>query len=301
MACVAVGLHQLRYFVTVTDMAQVSAAARVLHIAQPALSQSLRSLERDLGVTLLVRHTRGVTPTAAGERFLQHARVAIRAADDAVEAARSANGGRVNLTLGAASAPMVSALIAGFRSACPDVTVTWHELTFLTEMRAARDGDVDISFVLVPYGEPTLELEGLWTMPPALYCGWDHPLARRGSVRFEDVAEETMPAQHPAVPDEFADHFYLTARRGYRPRTSANPPSTVNEAFALIASGQAIAISPIGITPPPDMPAAAAVVPMLDVPPFELSMLYRTRNDEPGLGAFLAHARGLRRALRTDA
>lgn len=65
----AVSLQQLRYFVAVSEERQITAAARRLHMAQPALSQAIHALERDLGVDLPERGRQGVTPTAAGARF----------------------------------------------------------------------------------------------------------------------------------------------------------------------------------------------------------------------------------------
>ncbi len=59
-------LRQLRYFVGIVDAGSVSRASQALHIAQPALSQQISRLEDELGVQLLARSVRGVTPTAAG-------------------------------------------------------------------------------------------------------------------------------------------------------------------------------------------------------------------------------------------
>jgi LysR family nitrogen assimilation transcriptional regulator len=56
----------LRYFVSIVDWKSMSKAAERLHVAQPALSQQIASLEADLDVQLLIRSTRGVDATAAG-------------------------------------------------------------------------------------------------------------------------------------------------------------------------------------------------------------------------------------------
>lgn len=66
--------RQLRYLVTIIDEGSFSKAATTLHIAQPALSQHIFNLEQELDATLLVRSSRGVTPTPAGEVLYQHAR-----------------------------------------------------------------------------------------------------------------------------------------------------------------------------------------------------------------------------------
>src|SRR3954451_9157492 len=83
-----VELRHVRYLAAAAEAGQVSLAARRLHMAQPALSQALRGLERELGVALLHRHARGVELTDAGEAFLAKARIAIAATDEAIQAAR---------------------------------------------------------------------------------------------------------------------------------------------------------------------------------------------------------------------
>src|SRR5262245_7516701 len=65
-------LRQLKYFVTVVDAGNMTRAAEELHVAQTALGMQIRQLEEDLGVALLVRHSRGVEPTKAGS--LLHSR-----------------------------------------------------------------------------------------------------------------------------------------------------------------------------------------------------------------------------------
>src|SRR5213592_4473320 len=73
MAGAAVHLRYLRYFVAVGETRNLSRAAAQLHVAQPALSRQIRDLERELGVELLERHPKGVTPTPAGEALIHGA------------------------------------------------------------------------------------------------------------------------------------------------------------------------------------------------------------------------------------
>lgn len=77
-------------FVSVIETGSFSAAARRLGVGQPAVSKSIALLEERLGVRLLLRSTRGLTPTDAGQRLYEHARTAIDAADEAELAARGA-------------------------------------------------------------------------------------------------------------------------------------------------------------------------------------------------------------------
>lgn len=81
-------VRQMRYFVAIAEEGSLSAAAHRLRVAQPSLSQQVIGLERELGVTLLDRSPRGVTPTASGEVLLHHARRVIEAMEAAREAVR---------------------------------------------------------------------------------------------------------------------------------------------------------------------------------------------------------------------
>lgn len=173
--------------------------------------------------------------------------------------------------------------------AFPEVEVIVRVVSFVTELSAIRDGEVDVGFVFPLYREPTVELEPVARVPAVVHCGWETNLARERRVRFHQVAEEAMPARHPAVPDEFADLFHLTAVRGRPPPTVEETPTTVEETVALLATGRAIAISPAGVrfaTPSP-----VATVPLLDVPPFVLSRAYRTGERPPAVEAFLRYVR----------
>lgn len=70
----SMSIRAMQCFVAVVSTGSISRAAAALHVAQPALSLQIRNLEEDLGVVLLHRSARGVTPTAAGSRLLAHAR-----------------------------------------------------------------------------------------------------------------------------------------------------------------------------------------------------------------------------------
>jgi DNA-binding transcriptional LysR family regulator len=80
-------------FVRVVETGSFSAAARLLNVGQPAISKTVAQLEERLGVRLLMRSTRGLSPTEAGQSFYDRARRAIEEADEAELAARGAGAG----------------------------------------------------------------------------------------------------------------------------------------------------------------------------------------------------------------
>lgn len=78
-------LSQMRYFMEIAKTGNISAAARNLYLSQPSLSQSIRNLEEELGIPLLVRHPKSVSLTDAGEQFLIHATRIVGSADQLQE------------------------------------------------------------------------------------------------------------------------------------------------------------------------------------------------------------------------
>jgi DNA-binding transcriptional LysR family regulator len=80
-------------FVRVVEAGSFSAAAQLLNVGQPAVSKSVAQLEDRLGVRLLIRSTRGLTPTEAGQNFYERARRVVEEADEAEQAARGTGGG----------------------------------------------------------------------------------------------------------------------------------------------------------------------------------------------------------------
>ncbi len=85
----AVELRQLEYFVAVAELLHFGRAAERLHIGQPAVSQQVRRLERELGAPLFDRSSRSVSLTAAGRALLPEARAVLAAADRARDAAHA--------------------------------------------------------------------------------------------------------------------------------------------------------------------------------------------------------------------
>ncbi|MGQ4273826.1 LysR family transcriptional regulator [Terrihabitans sp. B22-R8] len=82
-------IRQLRYFMQVAESGNFSRAAEILRVAQPSLSQQIKNLELELGVELLVRHSRGVTPTEVGLRLYEHAQRIVTETERAREVVRT--------------------------------------------------------------------------------------------------------------------------------------------------------------------------------------------------------------------
>jgi LysR family nitrogen assimilation transcriptional regulator len=122
----AMNLRRLKYFVKIVDIGSLTQAADVLHIAQPALSQQLATLEGEVRQQLLLRTKRGVTPTEAGKVLYRHAQLILRQCDqaqvDMVAAGRGLSGAvSVGLAPGTAAATLALPLLRIVRARHPGV------------------------------------------------------------------------------------------------------------------------------------------------------------------------------------
>src|SRR5689334_528121 len=103
-------VRQLRYFVKIIELKSVSRAAEVLHIAQPALGLQVRKLEDELHTQLLIRHSRGVEPTAAGRLLHDRSVEILRAVEEAKQEIRDFAGpplGLINIAMTPSTHPRI--------------------------------------------------------------------------------------------------------------------------------------------------------------------------------------------------
>jgi DNA-binding transcriptional LysR family regulator len=189
-------LRQLRSFVAVAEELHFRRAAERLHLAQPSVSQQVRTLEASLGVRLLERDRRGVVLTAAGAALLDEARELVARADRAAALAIAVGSGkqgslRLSLTR-SLTGGIAGAIADAFRSRYPDVDLDLSVGTTVLHVEQLHAGAIDVGFVRPPLGDPGLEELPLAREPLVCVLPKGHRLARRASVTREDVAEEPL-------------------------------------------------------------------------------------------------------------
>src|SRR5882762_10452799 len=160
-----VNLRRLRYFVKIVDIGSLTQAAEVLHIAQPALSQQLITLESEFQQQLLVRTKRGVTATEAGATLYRHAQLILRQYEQAQADVKSAGqtlSGSVSVGLapGTGASALSLPLLTSVRARHPDILLYINENFGTTLSELIMNGRMDMA---VLYGFKTLP--GLDYMP----------------------------------------------------------------------------------------------------------------------------------------
>ncbi|SIS86633.1 LysR family transcriptional regulator [Phaeovulum vinaykumarii] len=149
-------LRQFRYFIAIVEDGSVSAAARRLNIAQPALSLHLRNMEAELGTRLLVRSPRGVTPTDAGRLLCERGRHLLDAVEDTLAAVRAfdaAPEGEVQIGLPGTLAELLAApLVLAMRRRFPKVRLRVAEAMSGFVRGWLAEGRVDLGLIYMPMG-----------------------------------------------------------------------------------------------------------------------------------------------------
>ena len=289
-------LRHLRYFVAVAEEGQITAAAQKLHLAQPALSEAIAQLERELGVDLFRRNHRGVTLTPAGEVLLTKARAAIEAADDAALAARSlARAGRGVLRFGFLGIPpseKAPELFARFHASHTEVEIAFRELGFPSRSTVAWLADVDIALCFSPTPHPDVEICALRAEPRLVLVSQEHRLADCEEVVVADVLDETYLGFHPSVDPTWAGFWRLDDHRERPPqRVTHDEPSSAWELVALIPAGRGIAtIAHSSAILVPEVIPGLAVIPLSDANPAVLALAYHKDTCNPLVHAFVALA-----------
>ena len=151
-------IRRLRYFVKIIDLGSLTGAAEVLHIAQPALSQQLSTLEEEFKQRLVIRTKQGVTPTAAGLVLYRHAQTILRQLDQACSDVSSAGenlSGSVSIGLapGTAASALALPLLKAVRASHPDIVLYINENFGTTLSELIMNGRMDMA---VLYGFNTV-------------------------------------------------------------------------------------------------------------------------------------------------
>ena len=188
-------VRQMKYFVTIVDSASFSQASRLLNIAQPALSQQISRLEYDIGAPLLLRSSRGVSPTSAGVILYRHAKSILRQIDYAMTSTRDSNEiiqGRVTLGLPPTTICQLGVqIVERVRRNFPGILLNLVEGLSGHLQRQAIAGDLDLAVIFAQEAIPGWDAVALLREELFLVCPKDErffPLTTT-SVSLRDVAK----------------------------------------------------------------------------------------------------------------
>lgn len=269
-----VTLRQVEAFLAVAEEQHFGRAAARLHVSSPWLSQTIKDLERILGVRLLSRTTRSVALTNAGTIFASLAGRAVRDLETAV-ASVAEHGRRRQITLGytiGAGLDLVPDLLRTFTAKHPDITVTTREFDFADPSAGLREREVDIAVIRPPIGLTGLVSIDLLTEQRVACLPDAHQLAGRETVRVEELLREPIVAAPPS-PGPWRDYWILADYRTSPALVVAEAP-TFDAELHLVARGIGISVSAMAASRWYRRPGVA-FVPISDLEPCRVALAWQ--------------------------
>lgn len=174
--------HQLQGFVQVAQEGSFTRAAEKLYLTQPALSQQVKALEVELGVSLFERRNRQIYLTEVGHRVLQRAQEMLAMVEQIrqdVAAYQGVQTGRVQIgTSDTTCLYVLPSLIQSFRHQFPNIDIHLTNKPSVEVAALLREGLVDFGIVTMPLKAPDLEMQRLAWREDVIICHPSHPLAQ---------------------------------------------------------------------------------------------------------------------------
>ena len=280
-------LRHLRSFAVLAEERHFGRAAARLHIAQPALSQQIKQLERELGVSLFTRSTRRVEPTEAGLRFAEHARTVlgdVARAEADMEQLASGHAGRVSVGfIGTATYDVLPRVAREVRRELPDVELELHgELLSPQLVTGLADHTFDVALLRPdPLNSVNLTLRPLRAEPLVAVLPAHHPLAGRRRIPLSALADEAF-VMHPSGHRSSMHEQVLRAcaAAGFEPTVVTEVGETAT-LVVFVAAGLGVALVPapvrsLGLD-------GVAYVSLSDPPSVDLALATRADDHSPAV------------------
>jgi LysR family transcriptional regulator, low CO2-responsive transcriptional regulator len=232
-----VSLRQLRAFTEVARRLSFTAAAKALHLTQPAVSMQIRQLEQAAGLPLVEQLGRRVHLTDAGRELLRYAAGIsdlLREADDAMKALQGIGGGELSIAVTSTAKYFAPRLLAEFRRRHPEVRLRLAVSNREAVVRALSENTVDLAVMGRPPRGLDTEASAFAKHPIVVIAAPGHPLAARRRVPLETLAGETFIIRERGSGTRAAmEHVF--AERGFRVRETMEMSSNETIKQAVMA------------------------------------------------------------------
>lgn len=238
-------LRQLRYFVKVVECGNVTRASEALHIAQPAISQQMRNLERDLEMQLLERSVQGVAPTAAGLTLYRHAIELLRQADSTRELLRQDAEfpqGRVSVAMPSSAARLVAIPLARMiRDRYPGIALELLEAPSTELLSLLASGRVELAVVVDAVDTRGVAVQHLLNEELYLIAWPEFPMPNE-PVAIAELAR--MPLLLPSVPNTIRSRVDWALREAGLPYEVLFEASSTGLLFAAVVARLGVTVLP---------------------------------------------------------
>lgn len=279
---------QLEYFASVAKHLSFTQASEECHVAQPAISQQIQALEKELGFTLLDRTTHGVSLTNAGGAYYREITSILESLDRTARKARAISQGKAGtLSVGITNSGQTSILgiLEKFASANPEIEISLRRANSKDQCRQLTENvfDTTLTATICAAAHKEIEFSGKTTDRLCIAVSRNHPLASRKSLTTEDLRR---------FPHIIADHDgdgLIHATYPYLRDSSDTPIIRVEDQ----GIGLATMLLGFGIEAMPEtvVPAIQSGYALCNVTDYEASMetgwAYLSGNHNPALETFI--------------
>lgn len=284
--------RRLEVFVMLIDMGGFKQAAEALFITQPALSQQIARLEKDLGVRLIDRSSRPITMTEAGKEFYFRSRKVLDAMQGVAQLLDDSRGvqfGRVRIGIVPAMLFGTPArAVRSFMEKHPEAEVSLMNIGTSQLIEELEQGGVDVAILLTQPKLKDLSSVALFSEEYLVCLPSGHPLAEQTEVSFAELRDDTI-LQGPrlANPDGFDSVVAACMAAGFSPRSRSVIGSYLDHA-GMVSAGMGVSFAPISFEGflPRGVVARRLVAPTVG---FTVSVSWYERRLESVGRAFVAH------------
>jgi DNA-binding transcriptional LysR family regulator len=242
--------HQLRSFVATAEELSITAAARRVHLSQPALSRQIQSLEEELGVALFDRVKQRIHLTAAGRFFLDRARQILCDAETSSQQVREQFGdGKRTIRLGFLTIfldDLVAPAVKALRKSHPRGAVALYELSPQAQIDRLRNDELDLALLgnLAEEDRSRFAVRSLMRNAMAAVLPEDHRLARRRQLDLKELAGDPFVSLSDAVfPGRRQFLRGICRMRGFEPDI-AEECDSLPLLLAAVSGGAGVALLP---------------------------------------------------------
>ncbi len=279
-------IRRLRHFLVLAEEKNFHRAATRLYLSQPALSQSLKALEEELGVQLVERRPFRLTP--AGEVLWAEGQRLLEAAEALKERVRRAGQGVLRFGVPENLLPDLMPLLDALRRGLGQA-LEIRELHTPDQVRALKAGVLDYGLAGLRVDDPGIAREPLFTIPMVVALPEDHPLAREEAVSLAALKEEGfLLFSRERLPPLHEAYMAVFRQAGFAPRV-VREVERFAEAVSLVAAGLGVhlTLAPYRIYPHPGV----VLRPLAEGMGLEVALIYRKDPPPPRLAEVL---KGLR-------
>jgi len=239
-------LRQLEYFMVVCDELHFTRAAEKLNIAQPTLSQQIKSLEDTVGIPLFDRIGKRITLTEAGKILLEHSQRVFYEIEQAQAALRDLNGlQRGILSIGSLQTCinyLLSPAILKFKRLYPNIELSILGLRTGDIKKKLLENNLDLGLTFLPIEDEELEAIPLLTEELSLVVPLGHPLAHLEEVELETIKEvSTILLPQNYFLRKLIDSYYIELGITLEPTLEITP---IESLIQMVSEGIGVTILP---------------------------------------------------------